>query len=99
MAAHSLQQSTETDTTYWLGRVASLEKLVCELLAKNQRMRFALEAPAQERLPMEGATSAKGSLLQGVSAAAWQGQQDAPRKGLRTDRGLWATGLIDAGIP
>jgi hypothetical protein len=42
-------QTSETEITYWRNRVATLEVLVCELLAKNQRMRFVLELPTQDR--------------------------------------------------
>jgi hypothetical protein len=43
MLSHPLDHISETEIAYWRSRVASLEVLVCELLAKNQHMRFALE--------------------------------------------------------
>ena len=46
MPLHSDHHETETEIAYWRSRVASLEVLVCELLAKNQHMRFALVEPA-----------------------------------------------------
>ena len=39
---------SESDVTYWSTRVRSLETLVCELLAKNERMRITQEATFQE---------------------------------------------------
>lgn len=32
-------RQTEAELTYWKSRVASLELIVCELLANNQRLR------------------------------------------------------------
>jgi hypothetical protein len=49
MLSRSFEQDSPTELAYWHSRVASLEILVCELLAKNQRMRFVLELPTQER--------------------------------------------------
>lgn len=50
MLSHALDEIPESEVVYWRSRVTSLEALVCELLAKNQRMRFALE-PATQKLP------------------------------------------------
>jgi hypothetical protein len=50
MQINPVQQASEGDLTYWRNRVLSLEVLVCELLAKNQRMRFTLDGITQERL-------------------------------------------------
>jgi len=41
---------SEVDIDYWRHRVVSLEALVCELLTKNQAMRFLLEARTPEQL-------------------------------------------------
>jgi hypothetical protein len=49
MLSSPFEQDSPTELAYWHSRVASLETLVCELLAKNQRMRFVLEFTAQER--------------------------------------------------
>jgi len=50
--SYSLEQNSETEIEYWRGRVVSLELLVCELLAKNQHLRFAQE-PATQNRPMD----------------------------------------------
>jgi hypothetical protein len=49
MLSYPLEQISETEIAYWRGRVASLEILICELLAKNQHMRFVLEPTTQNR--------------------------------------------------
>ena len=49
MLSRPVEQDSPTELAYWHSRVTSLESLVCELLAKNQRMRFVLELPTQER--------------------------------------------------
>jgi hypothetical protein len=44
-------RQTEAEVTYWQSRVASLELIVCELLANNQRLRSDLNClKAQSRL-------------------------------------------------
>ena len=48
MMSHPLKPISETEITYWRSRVASLELLVCELLAKNQDMRFVLGLTTRE---------------------------------------------------
>jgi hypothetical protein len=48
MMSHPLEQTSETEMAYWLNRVATLEVLICELLAKNQCMRFVLELKTQD---------------------------------------------------
>lgn len=47
MMSHPPKQTSETDMAYWLNRVATLEVLICELLAKNQRLRSVLELTTQ----------------------------------------------------
>jgi hypothetical protein len=48
MMSHPPEQASETDMAYWLNRVATLEVLICELLAKNQRLRSVLELTTQD---------------------------------------------------
>jgi hypothetical protein len=48
MMSHPPEQASETDLAYWLNRVATLEVLICELLAKNQRLRSVLELTTQD---------------------------------------------------
>lgn len=48
MMSHPPEQTSETDMAYWLNRVATLEVLICELLAKNQRLRSVLELTPQD---------------------------------------------------
>ena len=48
MMSHLPEQTSETDMAYWLNRVATLEVLICELLAKNQRLRSVLELTTQD---------------------------------------------------
>jgi hypothetical protein len=50
MQLDTAQPTSEVDVTYWRNRVSSLEILVCELLTKNQRMRFVLDGAMQPRL-------------------------------------------------
>ena len=38
------ENSPINEIDYWQRRVISLETLICELLTKNQRMRYALES-------------------------------------------------------
>ena len=45
MVSSTSDQSAEADVLYLRSRVTSLEILVCELLAKNQRMRFMQQEP------------------------------------------------------
>jgi len=47
MMSHPLEQTSDIEMAYWRNRVATLEVLICELLAKNQRMRFVLELEKQ----------------------------------------------------
>jgi hypothetical protein len=47
----------EAERAYWEYRVASLEVIVCELLAKNERLRGCLQTPTQQ-LAGEPRTSA-----------------------------------------
>jgi hypothetical protein len=48
MMSHPLEQTSETEIAYWRNRVATLEVLICELLVKNQRMRFVSELRTQD---------------------------------------------------
>ena len=53
MQSHSIQEMSERSDTYWLHRVARLELLVAELSAKNQHMRFNLQAIEQNKSTSE----------------------------------------------
>ncbi len=46
---HPLEQTPEFDTAPLYARIASLEKIICELLTKNQRLRCALQHTLPER--------------------------------------------------
>lgn len=52
MLSHLPEQTYETEIAYWRSRVTSLEVLVCELLAKNQHLRFVQE-PANYNHPID----------------------------------------------
>ena len=43
MTAESFESVAESELAYWRSRVARLERVVCELLAKNERLRSELQ--------------------------------------------------------
>jgi hypothetical protein len=49
MQTHSVEEMSERFDTHWRLRVARLELLVAELSAKNQHMRFNLQAIEQNK--------------------------------------------------
>jgi hypothetical protein len=49
MTAESFECDPESELAYWKCRVANLEILVCELLAKNERLRKELKMSVYPR--------------------------------------------------
>ena len=67
-ASHSIEEVSEIGDAHWRHRVGILEILVAELLVKNQKMRFDLQAIEQQKLKADGGGSEiqnqRGSSLQ-----------------------------------
>ena len=49
MADESFESEPELELAYWKCRVANLEVVVCELLAKNERLRKELQMSVDPR--------------------------------------------------
>lgn len=58
MAANPVYCALETERAYWQTRLANLERLLCELLIKNEQLR-------QERLMFTSAQSDQGNSSNG----------------------------------
>lgn len=53
MHSHLLEDVSELGEAYWRHRVVTLERVVAELLVKNQSMRFTLQAIQQQKQQTE----------------------------------------------
>jgi hypothetical protein len=56
MTAESFESEPESELAYWKCRVANLEIIVCELLAKNERLRRELQMSVYPRFGADAAS-------------------------------------------
>lgn len=99
MPSHLLQQGNDAaEIAYWRNRVSCLEMIVGELLAKNQQMRFVIEAQKQE----PSATASPCPLNGSHPVESWPyfaGPQKGISKGLSADGCIWSTDSHNAAVP